>query len=280
MGWDRSLSRPIACAPSPPLSLSLPPPLTVALCFFFVHHRLLIVTSKVKGGSGTMRSWDSALTMASSTRPPQPNGIVNAPPTSNDGIVVEPTSNDGIFDAPPTSNDGIVNTPPTSNDGIVFAPPTSNDGIFDAPTSNDGIVDATPISNDGIVFAPPPSNDGIFDAPTSNDGIVDAPPTSNEIARAQSGGATSNNKPARGRWDEGCRLHASPGRSRLPTRLRAWGGDSVDGSGKISLRVCGLNSVAQPGGQNKKFRRRSGTPQGRRHATTSRNLLIPVRKGE
>ncbi len=148
--------------------------------------------------------------------------------------------------------------PPQPN-GIVDAPPTSNDGIFDAPTSNDGIVDAPQISNDGIIFAPPTSNDGIFDAPTSNDGIIDAPPTSNEIARAQSGGATSNNKPARGRWNEGCRLHASPGRSRLPTRLRAWEGDSVDRSGKISSFVCGLNSV--PGG-----------------ATTSQNLVIPMPK--
>jgi hypothetical protein len=100
------------------------------------------------------------------------------------------------------------------------------------------------------------------------------------FARARSGGTTSNNKPTRGRWEEGCRLHVSPGRSRLPTRLRAWEGDSVDGSGKTSSCVCGLNSVAQPGVSNKKFRQRSGTPRGRRHATTSRNQLIPARKGE
>jgi hypothetical protein len=54
------------------------------------------------------------------------------------------------------------------------------------------------------------------------------------FARSRSGGATSNNKPTRGRWEEGCWLHDSPGRSRLPTRLRAWEGDSVKGSGKIS----------------------------------------------
>ena len=58
------------------------------------------------------------------------------------------------------------------------------------------------------------------------------------FARARSGGATSNNKPTRGRWEEGCRLHVSPGRSRLPTRLRAWEGDSVDGSGKIKYHCA------------------------------------------
>ena len=82
MGWDRSLSRPIACAPSPPLSLSLPPPpLTVALCFFFVHHRLLIVTSKVKGGSGTMRSWDSALSRSIACTPSPPLLSPSLPPS-------------------------------------------------------------------------------------------------------------------------------------------------------------------------------------------------------
>ncbi len=135
-------------------------------------------------------------------------------------------------------------------------PPQPN-GIFDAPTLNDGIVDAPP---------------------TSNNGFVDAPPTSNEIAQAQSAGAASNNKPTRSRVEEGCRLHVSPGRSRLPTRLRAWEGDSVDRSGKISSFVCGLNSVARRGASNKKFWQRSGTPWGRRHATTSRNLVILMRK--
>jgi len=47
---------------------------------------------------------------------------------------------------------------------------------------------------------------------------VDAPPTLNEIARARSAGAASNNKLTRGRLEEGCRLHVSLGRSRLPTR--------------------------------------------------------------
>jgi hypothetical protein len=41
-----------------------------------------------------------------------------------------------------------------------------------------------------------------------------------------------------------------------------------------------LHGVAQPGVSNKKFRQRSGTPRGRRHATTSGNLVIPAPKGE
>jgi len=71
------------------------------------------------------------------------------------------------------------------------------------------------------------------------------------FAQARSAGAASNNKPMRGRLDEGCPLHVLPGRSRLPTRLKAWEGDSVDGSGKTSSWVCGLHGVAQPRVSNK-----------------------------
>ena len=61
------------------------------------------------------------------------------------------------------------------------------------------------------------------------------------------------------------------------------GGRFVGGSGNniihIIVRVC-LHDVARGGGQNKKIVRRSGTPQGRRHAATSADLLIPTCKGE
>ncbi len=57
-------------------------------------------------------------------------------------------------------------------------------------------------------------------------------------------------------------------------------GDSVDQSGKAPSCVCGLHGVVQPGVSNKKFRQRSGTPLGRQHATTLRNLVIPAHKGE
>ena len=45
---------------------------------------------------------------------------------------------------------------------------------------------------------------------------------------------------------------------------------------KTSSCVCGLHDVARPGEPDKKNWQRSGTPWGRRHATTSANLLIPV----
>jgi hypothetical protein len=71
------------------------------------------------------------------------------------------------------------------------------------------------------------------------------------FARAQSAGAASNNKPSRSRLEEGCWLHVSPGRSHLPTRLRAWEGDSVDRSLKNIIVRVWLNSVAQSGVSNK-----------------------------
>ena len=48
---------------------------------------------------------------------------------------------------------------------------------------------------------------------------------------------------------------------------------------KTSSCVCGLHDVAPPGEQDKIIGRRSGTPRGRRHATTSADLLIPSPKG-
>ena len=101
------------------------------------------------------------------------------------------------------------------------------------------------------------------------------------FARARSGGATSNNKPTRGRWEEGCRLSTRfAGKKPSPYKIGGVGGRFDGRSGKISLCVCGLHDVARRGVQDKKFRQRSGTPRGRRHATTSRNQLIPTRKGE
>jgi hypothetical protein len=49
---------------------------------------------------------------------------------------------------------------------------------------------------------------------------------------------------------------------------------------KISCCDCGLHGVLLPGGQNKKIGQRGGTPQGRRHAPTLANQLIPAVKGE
>jgi hypothetical protein len=49
---------------------------------------------------------------------------------------------------------------------------------------------------------------------------------------------------------------------------------------KTSSCVCGLHDDARPGEPDKKIRRCSGTPRGRRHAATSANQLIPKRKGQ
>ena len=43
---------------------------------------------------------------------------------------------------------------------------------------------------------------------------------------------------------------------------------------KTSSCVCDLHDVAPPGDQDKIIGQRSGTPRGRRHATTSAALLI------
>ena len=145
------------------------------------------------------------------------------------------SSEAAFFDATSSTDDGIVNAPPLNDSGIFDAPPSTKwhrrhaphleRGVVVAPTLNDGIFDAPPTSNNGI-FGAPTSNDGIINTPhTSNDGIVDAPPTSNEIARAQSVGAASNNKLTRGRLREGCRLHVSPGKRGLSTRLNASEGE-------------------------------------------------------
>ena len=103
------------------------------------------------------------------------------------------------------------------------------------------------------------------------------------FARARLAGAASNNKPTRSRLAEGSRLHVLPSRSRPSTRLDAWEGDlsaEAEIISSISSCVCVLHDVARGGGQNKKIARRSGTPQGRRHAPTSPKLWIPSRKGE
>ena len=51
------------------------------------------------------------------------------------------------------------------------------------------------------------------------------------------------------------------------------------GSRKISSCNVGLHNVALPGGQNLKIGQHSGTPRGRRHATTSANLLVVTCEG-
>ena len=63
-----------------------------------------------------------------------------------------------------------------------------------------------------------------------------------------------------------------------PYKIGHMGGRFVSGSrNNIIMRVC-LHDVAWRVGQNKKIVRRSGTPQGRRHAATSADLSIPTRK--
>ena len=110
------------------------------------------------------------------------------------------------------------------------------------------------------------------------------------FARSRSGGgATSNNKPTRGRWEEGCRLHATRFARKKPSpyKIEGVGGRFGQGKRKNIIFHGGLNSVARRGVSNKKIRRRtppggatsSGTPRGRRHATTSGNLVIPAHKG-
>ena len=44
--------------------------------------------------------------------------------------------------------------------------------------------------------------------------------------------------------------------------------------------MCDLHNVATLGGRNKKFGQCYGTPRGKRHAITLRNVPIPGRKGE
>jgi hypothetical protein len=51
-------------------------------------------------------------------------------------------------------------------------------------------------------------------------------------------------------------------------------------AGKTSSCMCGLHDDAWPGEPDKKIRQLSGTPRGRRHSTTSANLLIPKCKGD
>ena len=68
------------------------------------------------------------------------------------------------------------------------------------------------------------------------------------------------------------------GKKPSPYKIEGVGGRFVGGSENKIIVRCGLHGVAQPGVHNKKFRQRSGTPRGRRHATMLANVQIPTRK--
>ena len=88
--------------------------------------------------------------------------------------------------------------------------------------------------------------------------------------------ATINRRAAAWRKGIGCTFcRAKPS----PYKIEGEGGRFCSTKRKTSSCLCGLHDVARPGEPDKKIGQRSGTPRGRRHATTSANLLIPLRKG-
>ncbi len=64
------------------------------------------------------------------------------------------------------------------------------------------------------------------------------------FAHARSAGVASDNKTTRGRLAEGCWLHVSPGRSRLPTRLKVWEGNLLAEAKKYH-RACVVCTMLQ-----------------------------------